>query len=137
MTEIRKICEMCGRGPLMMSDEIMIPVDLSCIPDGWEAVRVASSDEGEFISMCDGNECIPYKCHKEKNGVCLIIRKKYDPGIPLPKGWWVWHDGDAWIASPESFDYDLTTSIYGLNWLPGFVSPPDGKPRYMSNQDLK
>jgi hypothetical protein len=112
--------------------EIMVPVDPACIPEGWEAVRVASSDKGEFISMCYGNECLPYKCHTEKNGVCLVIRKKYDPGIPLPKGWWVWHDGGEWIASPESLEDDLPECISGLDWLPGFIPPPDSQSRQIN-----
>ena len=117
-----------------MMDEIMVPVDPACIPEGWEVVRVASAKEGEFIAMCYGIEWLPYKCHKEKNGVCLIIRGKYEPGIPLPKGWWVWQcpeDAGVWVAS-QVVDDCSGKYIWGIEHIPGFVPPPDGKPRHIT-----
>jgi len=68
-----------------MMDEIMIPVDPSCIPEGWEAQRFGYGETGETV------------VHRDRSGALvptiinsyspkfprLIICEKYNPGIPI------------------------------------------------------
>ena len=116
----------------MMSDEIMIPVDSECIPDGWEPVRYGFAKPNEtVVSDWSNGNVFAKTLNRHSSHHELIIRKKYDPGIPLPKGYWVWHMGDAWIAS--QIVNDLSGNyIWGLEHIPGFIAPPDGQPRQIT-----
>jgi hypothetical protein len=119
----------------MMSDEIMIPVDSECIPDGWELVRFGLAKEGEMEVWYNSNG-IAHPSIRTCDPLIprLIIRKKYDPGIPLPKGWWVWEYRElmgVWVASQivEVLSEDY---IWGIEHIPGFITPPDGQPRQIN-----
>ena len=120
----------------MMSDEIMVPVNPKCIPDGCEPLRFGIPEEGEFIvqlTQFGGVILVRVQPKEVFSTPRLIVRKKYDPGIDcIPKGWWVWQQLDAnksWVATPSDGGYGDYVAIYGLQNLLGFVPPPDGKPR--------
>ena len=114
-----------------MSGEIMIPVDSACIPEGYQAQRFGYGEIGETVVQHDrSGVSIPTIIHSySPKFPRLIICKKYNPGIPLPKDWWVWRDGDAWIATPGFPNHYSSKCIHGLDWLPGFIPPSDGQPR--------
>ena len=118
-----------------MSDEIMIPVDSLCIPDGHEAQRFGYGEAGEMEVEYDDNG-IKHRSIRTYDSPIprLIIRKTYDPGIPLPKGWWVWKcfgDSTAWLASPI-VGHLPGDCIWGLEYIPGFIAPPDGQSRQIN-----
>jgi hypothetical protein len=119
-----------------MSEEIMIPVDSECIPDGYKAQRFGYGETGETVVQHDQSGVLvpTILTSFSPKFPRLIIRKKYDPGIPLPKGWWVWNcpeDSMAWIASPL---VGVVSGVYilGIEHTPGFRPPPDGKPRQIT-----
>ena len=116
-----------------MSDEIMVPFDPACIPDGYQAQRFGYGKTGETgVYLDQSGVLVPtiIKSHSPKFPI-LIIRKNYDPGIPLPKGWWLWENSElmgVWVAS--QIVHDLSGNyIWGIEHIPGFIPPPDGKPR--------
>lgn len=117
-----------------MEKEITILIDDDAIPKGWEPEKIGTPKIGDTIARYDhlGNasaKMVDSNWYMTE----MIIRKKYDPGITgIPKGWWVWDDVDAWVASPTVQEYDLTTCVYGLNWIDGFIPPPDGQPRQIT-----
>ena len=116
----------------MMNHELMIPVDSECIPDGWEPVRYGFAKANEtVVSDWSNGNVFAKKLNRNSSHHELVIRKKYDPGIPLPKGWWLWRcfeDSTAWVASPI-VGHLPGDCIWGIEHIPGFIPPSDGKPR--------
>lgn len=110
--------------------EITVQVEFGAIPDGWELDRIGLAKVGETIVWYDQNG--KSLLHTLKNNDWLtramIIRKKYDPGIKIKIGWWVWCNSHGdWIASPSKDSG--TGGVYCLQFLPGFIPPEDGQPR--------
>ena len=64
----------------------------------------------------------------------LIIREKYDPGIKINRGWWVWEYRElmgVWVASPIVNDFN-GKYIWGIEHIPEFIPPSDGQPRQIN-----
>lgn len=112
--------------------EITVQVEFGAIPDGWELDRIGLAKVGETIVWYDQNG--KSLLHTLKNNDWLtramIIRKIYDPGIRLRSGWLVWKDRGRWLATKEIGNYD--DAVCGLEFLPGFIPPPDGQPRQIT-----
>jgi hypothetical protein len=112
-----------------MMSEIMVPVDSRCIPDGWEPLRFGIPEEGEFIIPLLQWGGVPVRVQPKEffSTPRLIIRKKYNPGVKITQGWWVWTDGEDWGASKKPGEWE--DAICGLQNLPEFIPTPDGQPR--------
>ena len=111
-----------------MGDEIMVPVDARCIPDGYEAVGIKLAKAGESVVWHDSSgKAGPQTLDSDSEFPHLIVRKKYDPGIKIKQGWWVWNNDGDWLASPKCGA--LAEGVYGLQVLPDFIPTPDGQPR--------
>jgi len=110
-------------------NEVTIPIEDGTIPDGWEPERIGLAKLGETIVRYNSDGiALPNAMKYDSDILAIIIRKKYDPGIDcIPKGWWVWNDGDEWIASKEVGNWE--NAVCGLQSLLEFTSTPDGKPR--------
>lgn len=108
--------------------QVTIPIEDDAIPNGWELYRIGSPKGGESV-VCYGADGKPTAGTPDVNSYYpeLIIRKKYDPGIRLPSGWWVWRADDNYIASKGVEIW--IAAVCGLQFLPGFIPPEDGKPR--------
>lgn len=112
-----------------------IEIEDGAMPEGWEPERFGFPKGGEMIPIKIGCEMAAVRVQPQEKFDMprMIIRKKYDPGIDcIPKGWWVWQQGDAkksWVATPSEGGYGDQVSIYGLQNLIGFTPPEDGQPR--------
>ena len=114
-----------------MMSEIMVPVDPKCIPDGYEALgfRIGKAGEATVWYDPDGN-ALPGPLSYDSFTPAMIIRKKYDPGIKIKQGWWVWNDGEDWVASKNPGGWE--DGICGIQHLPDFIPTPDGQPRQIT-----
>jgi len=67
-----------------MMDEIMVPIDPACIPEGYQAQRFGYGEAGEMEVEYDDNGIKHRSIRTFDSRIPrLIIRKKYDPGIPI------------------------------------------------------
>ena len=109
--------------------QVTIEIDGGAIPDGWEPQRFGFPKELETIVSSMNGKIVIYVAQPQEIFLQprMIIRKKYDPGIRLPSGWWVWRTDDNWIASKGVDTWG--DAVCGLQFLPGFIPPEDGQPR--------
>ena len=109
----------------------MVPVDPICIPDGYEAVGLRIAKAGEEIAKRHSNgNSWPAKLRSDSDFPELVIRKKYNPGIRINRGWWVWTDGEDWGASKKPGEWE--DAICGLQHLPEFIPTPDCQPQQVN-----
>ena len=115
--------------------QVTIEIEDGAMPEGWEPERIRIPKTGDTIARYDSQGVTRAYTLPQNDWVIpqIIIRKKHHPGIDcIPKGWWVWQQGDSkksWVATPSEGGYGDQVSIYGLQNLIGFIPPEDGKPR--------
>jgi hypothetical protein len=128
----------------VLADEpqpILVPVDSACVPDGEEFVRVGRAKKGERYYGLSGTIVEALLDHTTEDSVSIIVRRKWQSSVSIPKGWWVFanNDQNVWRATDVKPDYDDGTwicsrkakwdlSLNGLNFTP----PEDGQPRQVT-----
>ena len=113
---------------------ILVPVDPKFIPSDCEAVAVRAGKKGELHAM----EGRAVELFQDTNLPHLIVRRKYEASVSIPKGWWV-----AMANNKKWFACDEKPVKYGDGWRTttgnfveldrlNFVPPLDGQPRQVT-----
>ena len=117
----------------VLADEpkpIMVPVDPSCVPEGYEAVSVGKLiQQNEAFVICD--EAVTYPALVASPS--LIVRPIWKPSVSIKPGMWVYQKNGNWFIcdSKPEFNGEWIGGGHICMFPPhiDFVPPPDGQPR--------